>query len=129
MDHLSITGLKLSTRIGVYAWEQHINQTLLLDISCPIVLNKPHVTLAETLDYARLCQSVTAFVQARAFELIEHVAEQVAHLILTEFSVPSVTLSVCKPFACANAQHIKLSITRRREGDIEKKKRLRSPRP
>ncbi|MGQ3891574.1 dihydroneopterin aldolase [Legionella sp. CNM-4043-24] len=112
MDILNISGLAVSTRIGVHAWEQRISQRLLLDISLPSDFRNCEDDLAKTIDYDRLCQDVIQFVESRSFQLIETVADKVATFINERFSTPSVTVSVSKPDAVRQARNIQVTVTR-----------------
>lgn len=111
-DSIAIQALKVQTRIGVYAWEQKIDQTLLFDISFPIEPITATLTFADAVDYDALCQAVIRHVEGQSFELIETVADQVAMLILKEFKTKSVTVRVTKPQAIATAAGVSVSLTR-----------------
>lgn len=112
MDSLHIKGLTVATRIGVYAWEQQISQRLLLDITIPANFSACEDNLDQTIDYAKLCQQVTHYVESNAFQLIETVANQVAQLIKTAFNLSQVTVSVSKPQAIKNAADVQVTVTR-----------------
>jgi dihydroneopterin aldolase len=112
LDTLNIKALSASTRIGVYAWEQKINQQLLLDISIETDFSACEEDLSKTIDYAALCEAVTQFIESRAFQLIETVANQVADLIKQQFHVAKVVVGVSKPHAVKNAGNIQVVITR-----------------
>lgn len=112
MDTLQISGLNVSTKIGVHEWEQRINQQLLLDITIPVDLSACDEDLANTLDYDALCQAVTRFVESQSFQLIETVANRVAQLIKEEFNVKQVTVAVNKPHAVKNAGAIRVIVDR-----------------
>ncbi|MFT4058102.1 MAG: dihydroneopterin aldolase [Legionella sp.] len=112
MDTLSIKALSVSTRIGVYAWEQSINQQLLLDISIETDFSGCEDDLSKTIDYAALCEMVTQFIESRSFQLIETVANQVAELIHQQFHVVKVIVGVSKPHAVNNAGNIQVVIVR-----------------
>lgn len=112
MDVLSIKALSVATRIGVHAWEQKINQQLLIDITIPTDFSTCQDNLANTIDYDALCQTVTLFVESQSFQLIESVAEEVARLIQQEFKVSQITVAVSKPHAVKNAGTIQVIVTR-----------------
>ena len=112
MDSLQITGLSVKTYIGVYNWEQKILQPLLIDILIPKDFSSCEDQLANTLDYAKLCQKVTLFLETNRFQLIETVAESITQLIKKEFSVHTLTVSVSKPFAMKNVANVQVSLTR-----------------
>lgn len=111
-DCLNIDGLKIQTRIGIHAWEQQIDQTLLMDIRFAISPVQPTLDFEEAIDYDAICQAVTGFVAGQPFELIEHVAVKVADLILSTFAVKQVTVKVTKPFAIKNAAGVSVTVTR-----------------
>lgn len=106
MDALEITGLHVSTTIGVHAWEQRIKQRLAIDITIPIDFSGCQDDLTHTIDYAALCQKVTAYVEENQFALIETVANNVAQLIKEHFAVNQLTVRVHKPHAVPNTQDI-----------------------
>lgn len=112
IDTLRISALSTQTRIGVHAWEQRIDQKLLLDITIPIDLSQCHNDLTKTIDYDALCQCVTEFIESNAFTLIETVAEKVADLIKNTFKIQQLTVSVSKPNAVKNAGNVCVTITR-----------------
>lgn len=112
MDTLEITGLKVSTKIGVHAWEQRIQQSLLIDITIPHDCSNCQDELNNTIDYAALCDQVTTYVESNQFALIETVAERVSQLIKEQFAVSQLTIRVSKPHAVANAGNIAVTVVR-----------------
>jgi dihydroneopterin aldolase len=112
MDQLNITGLSVSTKIGAYAWEQRINQRLLIDITLSLDVSNCLDDLDKTIDYAALCQKVTAFVESKSFVLIETVAEEVAQLIKESYLIEHVTIRVSKPHAVKNANNVSITVIR-----------------
>jgi dihydroneopterin aldolase len=112
MDLLQITALSTKTYIGVHAWEQRLLQSLLIDIRIQLDLKTCNNQLENTIDYDKLCQCVTTFVESNRFTLIETVAENIAQLIKTEFNVGKLTISVSKPHAIKNASQITVTINR-----------------
>lgn len=112
MDQLEITGLRVSTKIGVHAWEQRIEQRLLIDITIPVNLLNCNEVLEETIDYDTVCRMVTTHVEENPCALIETVANQVATLIKTEFAVEQVTVRVSKPNAIKNAANVAVTVQR-----------------
>jgi len=112
MDKLDILALSVNTRIGIHAWEQRISQRLLIDISMSTDLTTCKNKLANTIDYDKVCERVTTFLESNAFTLIETVAENLAQLIKEEFKVTQLTVRVSKPHAIKNAGNISVSIDR-----------------
>jgi dihydroneopterin aldolase len=119
LDTLHIKALNVSTIIGVYAWEQRINQQLLIDISLNTDFTQCEDDLDKTIDYAVLCETVTQFVESNTFQLIETVANEVAHLILKQFKVDQITVAVSKPHAVKNAGTIQVVVQRKLHQDPE----------
>ncbi len=94
--------------MGVYDWEQTIKQKLVLDLEMAHD-NRPAANsddVAYALDYAAVSDAVTGHIQNGRFLLVERVAEEVASLIMTTFSVPWIRVRVTKPGAVANASGV-----------------------
>ncbi|QIQ21975.1 dihydroneopterin aldolase [Zophobihabitans entericus] len=113
-DKVFIEGLTVITTIGAYDWEKDIKQKLVLDIEMDFD-NQPaglsdDVNLC--LDYAKVSQAVISHLENGRFELIERVAEEIAVLILTQFSVTKVKVKVNKPGAVAEAKNVAVMIER-----------------
>lgn len=112
MDNLEILGLTVATKVGVYTWEKRIIQRLSLDIFIPADFTHCMDDINKTIDYAKLAESVTTFIESHSFNLIETIAENVAQLIKKEFKLNQVTVRVSKPHAIKNASDVRVSITR-----------------
>lgn len=114
MDKVIIDSLRIEAQIGIFDWEQAIHQPLELTLEMDWDVRKAAVTgkIEEALDYAAVAQSIQKHVQAQSWGLIEEVAESVATLILSDFNVPQVTLTVKKPTAVALAAFAAVTITR-----------------
>jgi len=112
MDSIDIKALSVNTRIGVHAWEQRISQRLLLDISIPTDFSQCADELSNTIDYDKLCQQVTAYMESNSFKLIETVANSVAVLIKNETQAAEVKVTVTKPHAVKNAGDIQVTANR-----------------
>jgi dihydroneopterin aldolase len=116
MDCIFIRQLAVKTTIGVYEWEKKIKQQLLIDLemSCDITHAGQSDNLDDTIDYAQVASMITEFVEQNAFELIEKVAEGISAIILTDFAVSTVTITLQKPGAVKNAQTVGVKITRQK---------------
>lgn len=112
IDTLRITSLKVSTKIGVYAWEQRMLQSLIFDLCIPIDISRYQNNIANALDYATVCQSITQFVSSQSFQLLETVAEQVFSMLQEKFVIQHMTLTVSKPLAVKNAGPIQICLER-----------------
>ena len=114
MDTVFIQQLAVKTTIGVYDWEKKIKQQLLLDIemSSNITDAASSDNIDDTIDYASVASTITCFIEQNSFELIETVAEKVAAIILDEFAVSQVSITLEKPGAVENAHTVGVRITR-----------------
>ncbi|MBC7001896.1 dihydroneopterin aldolase [Photobacterium sp. BZF1] len=114
MDSVFIEHLEVIATIGVYDWEQEIKQKLVLDLEMAHD-NRPAAQsddVAYALDYAAVSDAVTQYIQNGRFLLVERVAEEIANLIMTQFSVPWIKVRVTKPGAVANARGVGVVIER-----------------
>lgn len=115
-DRVLIQNLRVATVIGVLDWEREVRQELVLDL----ILEWDQREAARTddvglcLDYASVSQWVISHLSCAQYRLIETVAEKVAQGLLTEFSLPSVDVTVKKPGAVPEADWVGVSIRRER---------------
>jgi len=114
MDLVFINQLVVETTIGAYEWEKTIKQTLKLDIEMAWDNSAPaeNDDLALALDYATVSQRLTSWFSEQKIELIETAAERVATILLTEFSIQWLKLTIHKPDAVANASGVGVIIER-----------------
>jgi dihydroneopterin aldolase len=114
MDIVFIEQLEIDAVIGVYDWERDIRQTLVLDLEMASDNRRAagDDNIQDALDYAAVSQRLLDFVGSSEFELIESLAEAVASLVMTEFSVPWLRLRVAKPGAVKEAAAVGVVIER-----------------
>ena len=108
MNIVYIKGLRAQTVIGVYEWERHIRQTLVLDLemASDTTLAAASDEIAHALDYATLSKQVIALVEGSEYQLIETLADAVAKMIMRDFAVPWLRLCLSKPGAVAEAEDV-----------------------
>ncbi|MCJ8275091.1 MAG: dihydroneopterin aldolase [Psychrosphaera sp.] len=116
MDTVFIRQLAVSTTIGVYDWEKTIKQQLLIDIDMVSDIKDAAASdnISDTVDYAVVSNTITDYVQGNQFELIETVAQNIADIILNDFPVTQVTITLQKPGAVKNAQSVGVKIMRQK---------------
>ena len=68
----------------------------------------------DTLDYKKVAKRVIAFVEASEFKLVETLAHRLALLVLEEFDIAWIRLSVNKPGAIRGSRDVGVSIERTR---------------
>jgi 7,8-dihydroneopterin aldolase/epimerase/oxygenase len=114
MDKLRITGLEVSTRIGIHAWERQVLQRLAIDLEIDIDATPAAATddIADALDYGIIGRDVAEFVRASQFHLIETLAERIAQRLLEAFPIPRLKVCVHKPGAVPGARDTCIEIER-----------------
>lgn len=114
MDKIFLNNLHIDTIIGIYDWERETRQTLRFDFEFEWDISEAAKTddIEHTLDYGTVAQRVVAFVSASRYLLIEKLAEEVAQLLLTEFPIPKLTLTLSKPVQLHGQNQAQIQITR-----------------
>lgn len=113
MEEITISGLKVSSLIGVYDWERMQQTTLLVDVSIKADLSQARRSdnVTDTIDYARLAEFVQQHATRATFELLEALGHSLCHAILNAFAVQEVTLAITKPNILADAQAVTVVIS------------------
>ena len=114
MDIVFIEELSVITTIGVYDWEQTIQQKLVFDIEMGWDNRKAAASddVNDCLSYADISDAVIKHVEMQRFALVERVAEEIADLLLQRFNSPWVRIKVSKPGAVAQACNVGVVIER-----------------
>ena len=114
MDIVFIEQLSVITTIGVYDWEQTIEQRLVFDIEMAWDNRKSAKSddVADCLSYADISEAVVNHVEGSRFALVERVAEELAELLMSRFNSPWVRIKVSKPGAVARAANVGVIIER-----------------
>ena len=114
MDKIFIHALKTETIVGIFDWERQVKQTVVLDIEFSADIRKAALTDAidDTLNYKRVAKRVLAFIEESSFHLVETLAEHVAMLILEEFAVAWVSISLSKPGAIRSSRDVGVMLER-----------------
>jgi dihydroneopterin aldolase len=115
-DRVFLRELGVECIIGFLDWERLVKQTVYLDIEAPIDCRRAALRddVADTLDYKRLSKAVIAFVGASEFKLVETLADRTAKLILKEFDLAWVKLTVNKRGAIRGSRDVGVCIERSR---------------
>jgi dihydroneopterin aldolase len=115
-DRIFLNDLKTEAIIGIYDWERKIRQTLSFDFEFPGDVRRAARSdrIEDTLNYKSVAKRVLAFVEASEYQLVETLAENVAQLILREFPVEWVKVTVSKPGAVRGSRDVGVVIERSR---------------
>ena len=115
-DRIFLRGLEVECIIGFIDWERRVKQTVVIDLELPVDCRAASIRdeVEDTLDYKKVAKRVIAFVEASEFKLVETLAHRLAMLLLEEFGVAWVRLSVNKPGAIRGSRDVGMSIERTR---------------
>ena len=114
MDIIFLRGLQIETVIGIYDWERTIRQTVVLDLEMGTDIRPAAATddIAHTLDYKAVSKRIIAFVEESQFLLVETLAERITRIVMDEFGVPWVRLTLNKKGAIRGASDVGIQIER-----------------
>jgi dihydroneopterin aldolase len=121
-DRIFLHGLAVECIIGFIEWERRIKQTVVLDVEMPVDCARAAETdeVADTLDYKKVAKRLIAFVSESQFKLVETLAHRTAMIIIGEFGVEWVRLSINKPGAIRGSKDVGVAVLRTR-ADLKKK--------
>ncbi len=114
MDIIYLKDLKIDTVIGIYDWERQVRQTISFDLEMATDIRKAAASddIADTLDYKAVAKRLQEFVYESSFQLVETLAERVAEIIIKEFHVPWVRVTLNKKGAVRYARDVGVIIER-----------------
>ncbi|MES2209282.1 MAG: dihydroneopterin aldolase [Chloroflexota bacterium] len=120
-DRIVLTDMVFQARHGVFDHEKATAQRFEIDAELFIDLQPAGLEddLARTLDYGRVYETVRTIVESTTFNLIEALAEAIAHELLADFpALEEVVLRVRKPQVQLGGPlaHASVEIRRRRSG-------------
>jgi dihydroneopterin aldolase len=115
-DRIFLRGLTAECVIGFIDWERRVKQTVVVDLELPVDCRQAAVSddVTDTVDYKKVSKRVLAFIEASEFKLVETLAQRLALLILEEFGIEWIRLSINKPGAIRNSRDVGVSIERSR---------------
>lgn len=114
MDTIFIRDLRVETIVGVYDWERRIRQLVSFDLDMGADIRRAADSdrIEDTLDYKAVAKRVAQFVSEQQFQLVETLAEKVAALILEEFAVAWVKVTLHKPGAVSGSKSVGVIVER-----------------
>jgi 7,8-dihydroneopterin aldolase/epimerase/oxygenase len=115
-DRIFLRGLTAECIIGFIDWERRVKQTVVVDLEIPVDCRHAALSdaVADTVDYKKVAKRVLAFIEASEFKLVETLAQRLATLLLEEFPLEWIRLSINKPGAIRNSRDVGVSIERSR---------------
>ncbi len=112
-DHITLTGLRASAFHGVLEHERRTGQLFVIDVTVWLDLQAAAATddLSLTVHYGELAEQVVAAVESQPVDLIETVAERIAHVALAHAPVTRTRVTVHKPSAPIAVPFADVSVT------------------
>jgi dihydroneopterin aldolase len=114
-DSIIVSGLELLARIGLSAAERDTAQRLTLSLR--LIPERRLAALADdianTIDYASVCDAVRREAESKPRRLIETLAEDIAALLLNAFPLRTVEVEVRK-YVLPNAEYAAVQVRRER---------------
>ena len=118
MDAIVIEGLTAKTRVGATDEERAEPQGVVVDLVIGLDLGPAGRSdeLEQTVDYAAVTQEVGEFLASASAALLEHLAEQIAGILLAHNGVDNVSVNIAKeyPPVRENVRGIAVRIERKR---------------
>lgn len=113
-DHIFLTGLKVPCIIGIFEWERKRKQDVVIDLKFPCDIRRASQRdfINDTVDYKKIAKFAIAFVEKSRFKLIETLTEQLARLLLENFSLSEIDVAISKPGAIRGSQNVGIRIHR-----------------
>jgi 7,8-dihydroneopterin aldolase/epimerase/oxygenase len=115
-DRIFLRGLAVDCIIGFIDWERRVKQTVVIDLEMSIDCRHAAIRddVADTLNYKTVAKRLIAFVQESKFNLVETLVERIANLVLAEFGVEWVRVTLSKPGAIRGSRDVGVTIERMR---------------
>lgn len=112
-DLITLSGLKVHGRHGVFDHEREIGQDFIIDVALTTSTAAAAATdeLAATVDYGTLADTLADIVGGEPCNLIETLAERLASACLADERVRRVRVTVHKPHAPIEQQFADVAVT------------------
>lgn len=114
MDIIYLKDLKTCPIVGVFDWERKVRQTISIDLEMATDIRVAAKTddIGYALNYKSVSRRVVEFVESRRFKLIETMAEELAGVLMKEFKIPWLRLTISKAGAVRDVSDLGLVIER-----------------
>lgn len=114
MDIIYLHGVKVECVIGVWEWERRIKQAVTIDLDMAADIRRSAQTdaLEDTLNYKAVAKRLIQFVGDSQFQLVETLAEKIAEILRTEFSISWCRVRISKGGAIRGARDVGVIIER-----------------
>jgi 7,8-dihydroneopterin aldolase/epimerase/oxygenase len=115
-DRIFLRGLSVDCIIGFIDWERRVKQTVVIDLEMTVDCRRAALRddVADTLNYKTVAKRLISFVEDSGFNLVETLVERIAAVVLDEFGVAWVRVTVSKPGAIRGSRDVGVTIERTR---------------
>lgn len=115
-DRITLTGLRVRGRHGVFAHERRDGQDFLVDATVWLDLSRAAASddLNDTMHYGELAEMAAAIIAGPPYDLIEAVAGKIADRVIADARVQAVEITVHKPSAPIPLTFTDVAVTVRR---------------
>jgi len=113
-DRIFLRGLAVDCIIGFIDWERRLKQTVVIDLEMAVDCRRAALRdeVADTLNYKTVAKRLISFVETSQLHLVETLVERIAALVLDEFGVAWVRVTVSKPGAIRGSRDVGVTIER-----------------
>jgi len=117
VDRIFLTALTAEAIIGIYDWEREVRQRVEIDLELWVDLAAAAQSdsIDDTLNYKLVAKRVLAFVQESRYRLVEALAGEIARILLAEFPVARVRVTLHKPGAVRDSRDVGVIVERGRD--------------
>lgn len=116
VDHITLTGLTVRGRHGVFDFERRDGQDFVIDVDLELDTAPAARSddVADTVHYGELAAALASVVGGEPVDLIETLAQRLADVCLGDERVAAATVTVHKPQAPIPLQFADVAVTIRR---------------
>lgn len=113
-DKIFLRELATEAIIGIYDWERRVKQAVVIDLEFPCDVRHAarSDSIEATLNYKKVAKRILEFVGQSEFHLVETLAERTALMVLSEFKLEWVRLTLNKPGAVRGSRDVGVTIER-----------------
>jgi 7,8-dihydroneopterin aldolase/epimerase/oxygenase len=117
MDTIFLNDLQTEAIIGIFDWERQVRQTILIDLEMSVDVRRAALTdsIEDTLNYKRVAKRLLEYVDTTSFHLVETLAENIAMLVIEEFRVSWIKVTLNKPGAIRSSRSVGIIIERNKK--------------
>lgn len=118
MDTIFIKGITSEATIGVWEWERHVRQKLVVDVEFGTDFAKAAASdeLADALDYQKITATVVTVCEDSSYRLLESLIAKIADTLWDTFELRWLRVTLDKGGVLKNAKSVGL-VTERGNSD------------